>query len=118
MRLNFLKPDILYLQSDYNKLYESERAKTIGVNISVGKDEIFTKKEKQKIKKLVKKYRRALDASQDYMVGEGIGEPVCKIVLNQAVERAKVLIGDINAGNTSKELRHELDRILLALYKK
>ena len=112
-----LTPDILFMQSDYNKYYEDERSKTIGVNISVGKDERFSKQEKQKMKKLVRKYRDALDARQDYMVGQGIGEPVCKKVLNQAVERSKVLIGEINAGNTSKELRHELDRILLTLYK-
>ena len=105
------------MQSDYNKYYEDERSKTIGVNISVGKDERFSKQEKQKMKKLVRKYRDALDARQDYMVGQGIGEPVCKKVLNQGVERAKVLIGEMNAGNTSKELRHELDRILLTLYK-
>ena len=76
-----LTPDILFMQSDYNKYYEDERSKTIGVNISVGKDERFSKQEKQKMKKLVRKYRDALDARQDYMVGEGIGdqiEPVCK----------------------------------------
>ena len=112
-----LTPDILFMQSDYNKYYKDEKSKTISVNISVGKDERFSKQEKQKMKKLVRKYRDALDARQDYMVGQGIGEPVCKKVLNQAVERAKVLIGEINAGNTSKELRHELDRILLTLYK-
>ena len=99
------------------KYYEDERSKTISVNISVGKDERFSKQEKQKMKKLVRKYRDALDARQDYMVVEGIGEPVRKKVLNQAIERAKVLIGEINAGNTSKELRHELDRILLTLYR-
>ena len=38
-------------------------------------------------------------------------------VLNQMIERARVLIGEINAGNTSVNLRNELSRILLTLYK-
>ena len=38
-------------------------------------------------------------------------------VLDQMIERARVLIGEINAGNTSVELRNELSRILLTLYK-
>ena len=42
--------------------------------------------------------------------------PVCP-VLDQMIERARVLIGEINAGNTSVNLRNELSRILLTLYK-
>ena len=38
-------------------------------------------------------------------------------VLDQMIERARVLIGEINAGNTSVNLRNELSRILLTLYK-
>ena len=43
--------------------------------------------------------------------------PTACPVLDQMIERARVLIGEINAGNTSVNLRNELSRILLTLYK-
>ena len=38
-------------------------------------------------------------------------------ILDQMTESVKVLIGEIKAGNTSINLRNELSRILLTLYK-
>ena len=61
-------------------------------------------------------YRDALDARVNYKIGKGIAGASCP-VLDHMTERAKVLIGEINAGNTSLELRNELSRILLTLYK-
>ena len=77
------------------------------------------------------KYREALKDLKKYLMPEKKGHgfnpsaygakaprpmTACP-VLDQMIERARVLIGEINAGNTSVELRNELSRILLTLYK-
>lgn len=71
------------------------------------------KDRRTRIIKLNKQYRKALQFIRDSQSGSGVTCPV----LDQMKERAKVLIGEINAGNTSKALRNELDKVLLSLLK-
>ena len=100
---------------------------------------ITTDERKEELNELIelnRKYREALKDLKKYMIGDGIAthsrlglrphaasrglgaktSNACP-VLDQMIERARVLIGEINAGNTSVELRNELSRILLTLYK-
>ena len=140
-----LYPDMLYIQERYDREYESERQKTIDINEELGhrynrrnatKEQIA---EKNKLRDLIKKYRTALDNRKNILMGSGLAVSKTDLgakapnaqgaktprrtkyaacpVLDQMIERARVLIGEINAGNTSVELRNELSRILLPLYK-
>ena len=64
-------------------------------------------------------YRDALDARSKLKAekeGRGFSPSACP-VLDQMIERSRVMIGEINAGNTSVNLRSKLSRILLTLYK-
>ena len=126
-------PDMLYIQHIYNEDFQEERAKTVNVNREIGRkwrNEGLTINEKDEIQNLIRKYRQALDGRGIFMMGSGLaGAKAAKPrmrktkatvecpILDQITTRAKVLIGEISAGNTSQDLRNELSRILLTLYK-
>ena len=138
-----LHPDIVINQKKFNRWHETDIRKTVSLNTNYGHEKnkkITTVEREEELNKLIelnRKYREALKDLKKYMIGDGIATHSRKTsrftaasgrsprstlstacpVLDQMIERARVLIGEINAGNTSVNLRNELSRILLTLYK-
>ena len=115
-------PDVLYYDDDhFNMEYEKLLKRIRGQNISLGIKKRDNYKEKITVNS---RFRNQLKSRANYVsvakkTGRGVqrsGSVECPI-LEQITTRAKVLIGEINAGNTSQDLRNELSRILLILYK-